>query len=205
MSEAAPIRFHLDFVSTYSYFASQGIDAVAAHHGRRVDWIVVSLPHVFRAAGTTSPLEQPLKLAHNRQDTQRCAAMLGLPFAPPATRPNLRLARLLFHRLKAREADAAARFARSAMALRFGTGREIDSAEALAGVAADLGIDRADVDAAACDPVASRALREATDAAVADGMFGAPFARIGDARFWGHDRVLDHLDWWLAREKETTT
>ena len=194
-----PVRFYLDFVSTYSYFAADRIDAVAARHGRSVDWRVVSLPHVFKAAGTTSPLEQPLKLAHNQQDTARLAAMTGLPFARPPGTPDVQAARLVFHRLRLRDAALAARFVRQAMALRFGQGCELNTPAALAAAAEGLAVNDDELQAAAHDPAARQSLIDTTAAAVADGMFGAPFACIGGQRFWGHDRVVDHLDWWLAK------
>jgi 2-hydroxychromene-2-carboxylate isomerase len=198
-----PVRFFLDFVSTYSYFAAQRIDAVAARHGRVVHWQVVSLPHVFRQAGTTSPLEQPLKLAHNRQDVARLVAMSGLPFRRPDGTPDVQRARLLFHRLRRTDAGLAARFAHAAITLRFGQGVELDGARALRQACAGLGVAAGDI-AAACadepDPQDRAALVAATDEALAAGMFGAPFAAVGTQCFWGQDRVTDHLDWWLTQQ-----
>jgi len=199
---AAPVQFFVDFVSTYSYFASSRIESVAARHGRTVSWQVVSLPHVFRLAGTTSPLEQPLKLAHNRQDVARLVAMTGLPFQRPEGAPEVQPARLLFHRLRRRDADLAGRFARAALALRFGRGLELRDESALREACAGLHVPEADI-AAACgepDPQDKAALVAATEQAVAAGMFGAPYAVVGTQRFWGQDRVTDHLQWWLARE-----
>lgn len=202
---SASILFHLDFVSSYSYFAALAIDEIATRHGRAVDWRIVSLPHVFRAAGTVSPLEQPLKLTHNLQDTRRLAAMLGVPWRRPQGQPDVQWARLLFHRLKGRDAEVAARFARAAMVLRFGEGVELDSEEALKRAADGLPIDPAEITAARGDEVAKAALVAATSQAVADGMFGAPFVRVQDQVFWGSDRATDHLDWWLAQQPPVAT
>lgn len=202
---SASILFHLDFVSSYSYFAALAIDEIATRHGRVVDWRVVSLPHVFRAAGTVSPLEQPLKLAHNLQDTRRLAAMLGVPWLRPAGQPEVQWARLLFHRLRRRDAAVAARFARAAMVLRFGEGVELDSEAALLRAVGGLPVDPAEITAARHDNAAKAALVAATEQAVADGMFGAPFVRVQDEMFWGSDRVTRHLDWWLARQPPAAT
>ena len=201
----SPVRFFVDFVSTYSYFAAQRVDAVAARHGRTVGWQVVSLPHVFRLAGTTSPLEQPLKLAHNRQDVARLVAMSGLAFQRPEGTPEVQPARLLFHRLRRRDAELAARFARAALALRFGCGVELRDASALQQACVGLDVPELDI-AAACgepDPQDRAALVVATEEAVAAGMFGAPYAVVGAQRFWGQDRITDHLDWWLGHEAAT--
>lgn len=207
MSGTAPpapltVRFYLDFVSTYSYFAALEIDDVAAKHGATVDWQVVSLPHVFRAAGTVSPLEQPLKLAHNRQDVARLARMKELPFEPPVGPPQVRGVRIAFWHLKPMDPHGAARLAREAMALRFGEGREPDDPDALSLLAERAEVDADLLRAAAHDESAGMRLRNATERAVADGMFGAPFVVIDDQRFWGTDRVTMHLDWWLGRLQE---
>ena len=196
-----PVRFYLDFVSTYSYFTAMRVDAVASRHGREVDWQVVSLPQVFRKAGTLSPLEQPLKLAHNRQDVARLAAMTQLPFQRPEGTHDVEPARLLFHRLRRRNGSLSGRFARAAMALRFGRGVELRDAFALREACAGLDVPESEM-VAACDdpdPLDKAALASATDEAVAAGMFGAPYAVVDHQRFWGHDRVIEHLDWWLSR------
>lgn len=194
-----PIRFYLDFVSTYSYFAAMRIDAVASRHGRTVDSRIVSLPHVFKAAGTLSPLDQPHKLAHNRRDTERVALQMGLRFKRPPAPPDVQQARLVFHHLRARAAADAARFAREAMAVRFGEGMELTQAVlervcSAAGVAADV------LETGPADPAAKASLIATTQAAVEqDGMFGAPYAWVDGERFWGHDRIVQQLDWWLGR------
>ena len=198
---AAPIRFYFDFVSTYSYPAVFGIDAIARRHGREVDWRVVSLPHVFRAAGTVSPREQPAKLAHNQQDVARACAMAGLPFSPPPD-ADVKLARLAFHRLHRADPARARDYARAVMAWRFGQGRSVAGADELLAACATMAAppDAAMLAAAQDDPVARDDLQAAFDAAIADGMFGAPYCVADGERFWGHDRVTQHLDWWLARQ-----
>lgn len=197
-----PIHFYLDFVSTYSYFATERIDAMAQRHGCAVHWHIVSLPHIFKGAGTTPPMAQTLKFAHNRQDVDRLTAMQGVPLVRLASPPDVQWARLLFHALARDDARLAARFAWQAMRLRFGQGVELNTAEAVAQAAAGLGLAPARIAAAREDASAKQALIAATDAALAAGMFGAPYATCGAQRFWGHDRVVDHLDWWLARSPD---
>ena len=200
-----PIRFHFDFVSTYSYFAVLEIDAVAARFGRQVDWIAVSLPRVFELAGTVSPLAQPLKLAHNQQDVVRLAAMRGLALRRPDGLPHVRWARHAFWALKPDDPPGAARFAREAMRLRFGEGVELNHPEALAAVAARAEVDVRRVLEAERDESCARRLVEATDAAVADGMFGAPYAVVDGQSFWGADRTTDHLAWHLSQTDQAHT
>ncbi|HEY2111480.1 MAG TPA: DsbA family protein, partial [Dongiaceae bacterium] len=46
-------------------------------------------------------------------------------------------------------------------------------------------------------PSTKAALRDATDQALARGVFGSPFFIVDGEPFWGHDR-LGQLDRWLA-------
>ena len=192
------IHFFLDFVSTYSYFAAMRIDDIARRHGRVVKWQVVSLPHIFKLAGTMSPLDQPYKLAHNRRDTERVALQWNLPFQRIAGPPDVQLARLAFHRIRRHDQVASGHFARAAIALRFGQAIELNTMPALQLACHDAGIDPSLIDGAQADESAKADLVVATQHAVTHyGMFGAPFAVADEEPFWGHDRVTDQLDWWL--------
>ena len=48
----APLDFYFDFSSPYGYLASQKIEALAAKHGRTVDWRPILLGVVFKQTGT---------------------------------------------------------------------------------------------------------------------------------------------------------
>ncbi len=73
-------------------------------------------------------------------------------------------------------------------------GQAADSATALAGVAAALGI--GDVEAAIARDDVKAALRSNTDEAIARGVFGVPTLCVGEVQFWGNDATqmaLDHI------------
>ncbi len=196
-----PIRFYLDFVSTYSYFAAHRIEKICAEYDRLVDWRIVSLPHIFKATGTVSPLAQPLKLAHNHQDILRLVGITGLPFIrPPVVAPDVQWARLVFYKLRAINPTEANRFAFNALNLRFGHGRELNTLDTLVQAALGLSITAKDIEATREDFGAKAALVAMADTAIVDGMFGAPFVRADEEKFWGHDRTTDHLQWWLSRK-----
>jgi 2-hydroxychromene-2-carboxylate isomerase len=72
-------------------------------------------------------------------------------------------------------------------------GQAADSAAALAGVAASLGIP--DVEAAVARDDVKTALRGNTEQAIARGVFGVPTLCIGDALFWGNDATPMALDY----------
>ena len=83
--EPAPIDFYFDFSSPYGYLASQKIEALAAKHGRTVDWRPMLLGVVFKQTGTAPLTEVPLKGDYSRHDFERSARFHGMPI-PHAVR-----------------------------------------------------------------------------------------------------------------------
>lgn len=57
--------------------------------------------------------------------------------------------------------------------------------------AGDAGLDPQEVEMATRDPAIKLALREATDAAHARGVFGVPTIAVEGELFWGDDRLAD--------------
>ena len=57
-----PLQFHFDFISPYGYFASLRIEALAARHGRTVDWRAMLLGvSVMKVMGLKPLMDTPLK------------------------------------------------------------------------------------------------------------------------------------------------
>ena len=192
---ADPIRFFFDFTSTFSYIAVQKIDDLAARYGRAVDWSAVSLGHLFQAQGVTPPPNIPAKLKYLSIDFARSCEFAGLPYRlPDPFPPDVKLARYAFWRFKTRDEALSHAFARAAMSALYGRGQSIATApEIFAASAAVPGMTVADIEAAAGDMDAKRAVITAVEAAKAAGMNGAPFMILDGEPFWGADR-LDHLE-----------
>src|SRR3546814_1297117 len=68
---AAPLEFYFDFASPYGYIGAQRIDAIAARHGRKIDWRPMLLGAVFKVAGTQPLTEYPLKGQYSVHDFNR--------------------------------------------------------------------------------------------------------------------------------------
>lgn len=192
---APPIRFFFDFVSTFSYIAVHKIDDLAARYGRSVEWSAVSLGHLFQAQGITPPPSIPAKFKYLGVDFARSCAFAGLPAKiPNPFPPDVKLARYAFWRIKARDEALSHAFARAVMATLFGKGQSIATAAEIAAACDGLdGITLAEIEAAATDTSAKRAVIAAVDMAKAEGMIGAPFMLLDGEPFWGADR-LDHLE-----------
>ena len=191
---AEPIDFYFDFSSPYGYLASTRIDAIAARHGRGVTWRPFVLGAAFKVTGQQPLVEQPLRGDYAKRDFARSARLLGVPLKMPEPFPFFALAasRACYWVEGAGQANALAKAIYHAA---FGEGRDVTPVATVAEIAGGLGIEG--VEQGVEKPETKARLREATDAALARGVFGSPFFIIDGEPFWGHDR-LEHVERWLA-------
>src|SRR5262245_50490961 len=82
-----PIEFYFDFSSPYGYLASHKIDALAARHGRSVDWHPMLLGVVFKQTGMAPLPSIPIKGPYSVRDFARSARYHGVPFRMPSHFP----------------------------------------------------------------------------------------------------------------------
>jgi 2-hydroxychromene-2-carboxylate isomerase len=196
---AAPIDFYFDFSSPYGYLASQKIEALAAKHGRGVDWHPVLLGVVFRQTGTSPLTEVPLKGDYSRRDFERSARFHGLPkFTMPSRFPipSQAPARIALWQ-KAREPAVATRLVKAFFHAFFVDDIDISTPDNAVAVATKAGVDATAARAAIDDPAIKETLKKEVDAAIARGVFGSPFVFVDGEPFWGLDR-FDQVDKWLA-------
>jgi 2-hydroxychromene-2-carboxylate isomerase len=195
-SASDPIRFWFDFASPYAYFAVPGITALAARHGRAIEWRPTLLWAVFKAQGIAAPLEVQSRKTYLFADIDRSADFHGLPLAKPVKIPfSSHLAGRLFYGLTAEKPEAATAFVKTAIERFFAHGEDIASLSALQEVMASLGLDPARTEALIA--AGRDALAAAVDEAVADGVIGSPFTIIDGEGFFGADR-LPQMAWRLA-------
>ena len=199
----APIEFYFDPISPYGYLASTQIEALAARYGREVDWKPVLLGiTVMKIMGLPPLMQTPLKKDYVRHDKDRMAKLLGVPMVRHAIEGvNSLAASRAFLWLKANDPQLAVRFAHRIYERLWVLGLDITPAEAVADVAAALGVDRAALLAAIDSTQMKAALRDAVAAAVAKGVFGVPTFIVDGEPIWGVDRLwmlehwLRHGDW----------
>ncbi len=199
MPETAPppIDFYFDFSSPFGYLAAKRIDALAAGHGREVAWRPILLGAVFKTTGSRPVVEVPLKRDYARRDIERTARRFGVPFAWPSPFPFPAVAASrAFYWLGDRDAAQARDLARAIYDASFGAGRDMRSAQAVADVAAGLGLDGAEVLAAVQEQAVKDRLRAEVDAAMARSVFGSPYIVVDGEPFWGVDH-LAQIDRWL--------
>lgn len=194
-----PVEFFFDFISPYAYLGSTQIEAVAARHGRAVDWKPVLIGvTIMKVMGMKPLLEVPLKGDYLYKDAPRMARLLGVPFRHHGLKGiNSVTASRAYLWLKSRDAAIAKRFAQRMFARLWVEGRDITPPQASADEAAELGVDTGELLAALESPGIKQSLKDAVDAAMARGVFGVPYFIADGEPIWGGDRLW-MLEHWLA-------
>ena len=192
-----PIDFYFDFSSPYSYIASEWIEALAARHGRTVNWLAMLLGATFQVTEIRSPVSYPLKREYSLRDFERSARFAGVPLTMPAKFPiATQNAARIFWWLKASDPKRAVDWARHALRALFARGVDLSDAEALKALRVEFGMDAVQAESVWNDPHWKAALKSANDAAIALGVFGAPYFMVDGEPFWGNDRRAQ-IERWL--------
>jgi len=199
MSTAAPIEFHYDFSSPYGFLAAQKIGALAARHGRSVEWNPILLGVVFKHTGTGPLTDIPLKGEYAKRDFARSARFHGLPpFRMPSRFPvpTQAPARLVTW-LKQASPDVVPAATLAIYRAYFEDDIDISAPDHAVAAAAGVGVDASAARIAIDSPHIKEALKVAMDRAIARGVFGSPFVVVDGEPFWGLDR-FDQIERWLA-------
>ncbi len=180
-------RWYFDVISPYAYlYATQ-------RHRLHPRLHLAPVPILFAGLlghwGHKGPAEIPSKRVHTYRHVAWLADRLGVPLRLPPRHPfnPLRALRLLT------ALGAPWPAVERALAFVWAEGRDPEQDWAALGTA--LGVD--DPGAACESPAVKLRLREATDAALAAGVFGVPTVAVAGQIFWGLD-TLDWLNDWLA-------
>lgn len=197
---AAPIQFRFDFSSPYSYIVNEWIDALAARHGRTVQRHAVLLGATFQVAELKSPVSHPLKREYSLRDFTRSARFEGLPFRMPESFPlaTQNAARVFWWLHDTVSPLAAADWSRAVFRAVFTRGVQVNEVAALKALAAESTLDPDAAEAVWNDPRWKARLKAECDAAIAAGMFGAPWIVVDGEPFWGNDRKAQ-VERWLAQ------
>jgi 2-hydroxychromene-2-carboxylate isomerase len=196
-----PLQFHFDFISPYGYFASLRIEALAARHGRAVDWRAMLLGvSVMKVMGLKPLMDTPLKGPYTARDVLRHAREHGISMKrqphDPVMNP-LPCARA-FAWVKQHHPEHAAALAHAIYAAYWGEGQDLSKPETLRELALPEGLSADAVAEAAAGDEAASLLRAMVDASLKEGVFGSPTVVVDGEPFWGMDK-LDQVERWLAR------
>ncbi len=194
---AAALDFYFDSSSPYGYFAAEQIDALAARHGRTVNWHPFLLGATFKLTGLGPLPGIPLKGAYSMHDIARSARFFGLPYRQPSTFPiPTQHAARAFLWLYGRNPVQAKAFGLAAYRAYFVDDVNISDLGAVLDIAAGQGVDRDELSAVLAGSEIKAQLAAEVEQGIARGVFGSPFVIVDGEPFWGADR-LPQLERWL--------
>jgi 2-hydroxychromene-2-carboxylate isomerase len=187
----AVIELFFDVGSSYSYLAATQMEKVTARSGVPVRWRPFLLGAVFKATGNDLPIRVPTKARWMIHDMTLWAHHYGIPFRVPSRFPliTLRTQRALAGVERSAQAAALPAFALALYRAYWAEDQDVTTDAVIGAAATSAGLDAATVLAAIDAQETKDLLRATTDEAVKRGAFGAPAMFVGDALFWGNDRI----------------
>lgn len=186
---STPIDFYFDFSSPYGYFAAVEIDKLAAKYSRSVNWHPILLGPIFKALGTNSLANIPVKGDYSRHDMERTARFHNIFYKAPSQFPiGTQVAARATLWVQQTQPAKAVDLIKTLYSAYFTEDIDISVPENVLRIAADNGIDRAALEVALGTPELKEQLRAATEAAGKAGVFGSPFMIVDGEQFWGFDR-----------------
>lgn len=184
------IELFFDIGSPYSYLAFTQLARLRAT-GARVRLRPFLLGGVFKEAGNDMPARVPNKARWMLGDLHRWAKRYGVPFRMNSRFPVNTLAaqRALVAAEKIHGPEVMEKLAAELYRAMWADDRDVNSGDEIAACANAAGADAGKLAAAVGEPAIKEALKDATSEAVKRGAFGAPTFFVGDAMFWGNDRI----------------
>ncbi len=189
------VEFHFDFGSPNAYLAHRVIPAIEARTGAHFRYVPVLLGGVFKATGNRSPLEAFAgirnKLAYDRLETERFIRQHRLdgfrrnPFFPVNTLQIMRGA------VAAEIEGGLARYVDAVFHHMWEAPKKLDEPEVIRDALMASGLDGAAVLTASQTPAVKAKLIANTEQSVLRGTFGSPTFFVGDAIYFGKDRLRD--------------
>ena len=184
------VEYFFDVGSPTAYLAWTQLPKIAAETGATIAWRPMLLGGVFKATGNASPVTVPAKGRWMNDDIARWARRYGVPFA---FNPHFPINTLTLMRgatgLQMRRPADLPRYLDVVERAMWETSKDLADPAVLAATLAAAGFDADEFAALVADPEVKARLIATTDEAVARGVFGAPTFFVGDAMFFGQDRL----------------
>jgi 2-hydroxychromene-2-carboxylate isomerase len=187
------LTFLFDFASANCWFAYRALPPLLKRTGAPLDIVPVLLGGIFKATGNQSPVAAFAhikgKLEYEQLEIRRFIVRHGLTGF--RMNPHFPVNTLMLMRgfLAAREAGQGEAYLEAGLQGLWEEGLNLADAATLAARLDRAGLDGAALLARAQAPEIKTALAEATDKAVARGVFGLPTFFVGDEMFFGKERL----------------
>ncbi len=184
------IEFFFDFGSPTTYLAHTQLPRIAREAGATLSYRPMLLGGVFKATGNSSPVLVPAKGRWMGADIARWAQRWGVPFT---FNPHFPINTLTLMRgavgLQMRQPASFTRYVDAVFQSMWVAPHNLGDAAVLAATLGEAGFDAEAFIALVGDAEVKARLIANTEEAVARGAFGAPTCFVGDAMFFGQDRL----------------
>jgi 2-hydroxychromene-2-carboxylate isomerase len=194
----AHIDYYFATVSSYTYLAGTRLEDIAQAHGATITYRPIDMMGLYARTGGKPVAERhPSRQEYRLQDLQRQAKRLGLPLShrPAFIGANAAPSAYAIIAAQARGSGDLGGLVHAVLRAVWSEDRDISDDEVIRDLLARHGFDPRLADSGLL--MGAETYADNLERAVASGVFGSPFYLIGDARFWGQDR-LDDLDAHLA-------
>ena len=191
-------EFHFDFGSPNAYLAHRVIPAIEARTHAKFRYVPVLLGGVFKATGNRSPMEAFAgirnKPEYERLETERFIRRHKIegytrnPFFPVNTLQIMRGA------VAADMDGALPRYVTAMFHHMWEAPKKLDDPDILRDALAASGLDATAIMARTQEPAVKAKLIASTDLSVDRGAFGSPTFFVGDAMWFGKDKLRDVED-----------
>lgn len=179
--------WYFDLISPFSYLHLKQFHRLPS--GLEIEYVPVLFAGLLKHWGHKGPAEIPGKRVYMYRQLNWLSGHLGIPFKMPPAHPfnPLSALRLVIAAGPNRENVEAA------FDMIWKDGLDLQQPGNIAELGRRLKI--RDLAATLADDNVKTILRKNTEAAVAQGVFGVPTFRVGDALFWGQDSLDMMLDY----------
>ena len=183
-------EFFFDFGSPAAYLAWTQLPGICTAAGADLVYRPMLLGGVFQATGNVSPVSVPAKGKYMLADMARFARRYGVPmrFNPHFPINTLQLMRAAVG-VQSRMPERFVDYVTAVYESTWVEARNMGDLATVAEVLERAGFDAGAILDLASDPAVKQALKDNTEEAVRRGAFGAPTMFVGQAMFFGQDRL----------------
>ena len=200
------IDFLFDFGSPNAYLVHKVVPAYETRLGATFVYRPILLGGLFKLTNNRSPIEAyaeiPSKLAYERLEVQRFVARHKLDAYRDNPHFPINTLHLMRGAVAARELGLFEAYVDAVFAAVWEQGLKMDDPAVIKRALDDAGLPADDIIAKTQDKAVKDALIAATNEAHARGAFGSPTFFLGDAMFFGKDK-LDALAGEVERSRQT--
>src|SRR5579863_10609411 len=198
---AKKLEFFYDCSSPWTYLAFSKIEEVARRHDAELVWRPILVGGLFNTVnpsvyeGRAKPV--PVKARYYTKDLRDWANFYGIKIGSPAVFP-VNSVKAMRGAFVAHEHGIISKYSRRVFESYWGDNKDISQDDVLRAIVREVGLDAEEYfSKIAAEPYKEK-LKANTEEVKARGGFGSPTMFIGDAMFFGNDR-LELVAWELSK------